>query len=192
MASRISSFNAVVAVSPTSVNWGSMEESEVTSWTAENLDLPFVPLLSGFVEYVTAPGGVTIERYAKASLTSVTSLENSEAVANATIPVENISSPILLLGGSDDQIWPSCFYMDQITIRLKQNSHPFDDESYCYQGAGHSLPLAGNPTTNSLFPLDQSFKRFMDLGGNARDTAKAGEDAWPKIENFLSRTLKSK
>ena len=34
-------------------------------------------------------------------------LEDREAVARATIPVERINGPVLLLSGEDDQMWPS-------------------------------------------------------------------------------------
>jgi hypothetical protein len=101
------------------------------------------------------------------------------STARAEIPVEHIQGPVLLLSGSDDQIWPSSLMATQIMERLQRNHHPYRDEHLAYAGAGHWIPSAYVPTQGSRKEMN------LAIGGTPEAIAKAQADSWPKILFFL-------
>ena len=52
-------------------------------------------------------------------------MQNTEAMEAAAIKVENISGPVLLISGTEDEQWPSMEMSEIIINRLKANDFPF-------------------------------------------------------------------
>ena len=68
-------------------------------------------------------------------------LENETAIAAAEIAVEKIDGPVLLISGTDDQMWPSTPLSEMAIERLKAHEHPFPYEHLRYGGAEHMITL---------------------------------------------------
>jgi dienelactone hydrolase len=98
----------------------------------------------------------------------------------AAIPVEKITAPILLISGTDDQLWPSDRYADLIEARRKVAKVPFADQNLKYQGAGHLIVPPYVPTN-----VNQAMGFYV--GGNPQAYAAADADSWPRVLRFLSQ-----
>lgn len=105
-----------------------------------------------------------------------------ERLAAARIAVENYRGPLLMVAGSDDQMWDSAGMARSIEASRKARGLP--TISLIYPGAGHALSASGwAPTTgHNLGP--------MKLGGSPAVDAHAQADAWPQMLAFLSQHLK--
>ena len=115
-------------------------------------------------------------------------LRDAAAVERATIPVERTRGPVLLVSGSDDQMWPSSDLADIALRRLEAHRHPFAFQHLKYEGAGHQILVPYWPTTNRAVAL--SVERFrgylLSQGGSAKADAEAGVDAWARTLAFLA------
>jgi len=114
---------------------------------------------------------------------------NQDAVRNATIRVESIRGPILLISGQDDGVWESSRMADEIVARLKDAHSQFKVEHLKYHHAGH---LAGQPEIAPAWrghfehPISG---REVNLGGTEEGNAQSTLDAIPKVLNFLRESL---
>jgi predicted esterase len=66
-------------------------------------------------------------------------LEDEEAVRRASIAVERINGPILLLSATRDEFWPSTEMSEAIIRRLQQNAFSYPHEHVTVQ-SGHEAP----------------------------------------------------
>src|SRR5207253_361931 len=97
---------------------------------------------------------------------------------------------LLLLGGSDDQLWPSCTFLQRAVDRLTASGHDaaHQDEGVCFPAAGHGFMMAGVPTTQSMWaPIDG---QLYALGGTAEGNAHAARARADKVKAFLARVTK--
>lgn len=110
-------------------------------------------------------------------------LKNETAVAAVEIAVEKIDGPLLLISGTDDQMWPSTRLSEMAIERLKAHDHPFPYEHLRYEGAGHmiTLPNAEPPT---------SWTSRYEVGGTREANEFANADSWTKVLGFLRKHLK--
>jgi BAAT / Acyl-CoA thioester hydrolase C terminal len=76
-------------------------------------------------------------------------LDDANAIAPAVIPVERIAGPLLLVAGTDDQLWPSDRYVGLAIARRHQHAVPYTDVSLEYTGAIHFI---GAPPTSRRSP----------------------------------------
>jgi dienelactone hydrolase len=104
---------------------------------------------------------------------------DESVLEKATIPVEKIKAPILLVSGTDDQTWPSSLFSDSIIQRLGKNRHPYEFKHIRYEGAGHMIFLP-------YFITGQN--RYMN-GGNPKDDALGSVVSWEETIAFLHRHL---
>ena len=107
-------------------------------------------------------------------------------------PVENISCPVLLVFGTGDLLANSDFATELIFNRLKAHGK----EHLCfilrYPEAGHLIEPPYTPHCSASFSgitAKWSGDNYLVWGGEMNAHAKAQEDAWPKILNFLQRNL---
>jgi len=106
----------VIALAPSKVVWQGIPEDFSTvatapsSWSLGGKGLAFVPYLSKDQQAETG-----LSNRHQASMT------NAGAVEKATIEVENISVPILLLSGGEDKSWPSTTMANNICDRAGDN-----------------------------------------------------------------------
>ena len=64
-------------------------------------------------------------------------MENTAAMEEAAIEVENINGPVLLISGTRDEQWPSMEMSELMMTRLKDNNFPHHYQHIPLQG-GHS------------------------------------------------------
>ena len=107
-------------------------------------------------------------------------LQDETALAAASVPVERIEAPVLLISGTDDRLWPSTRLPEMAIERLKAHDHPYSCEHLRYEGAGHMIAPAGyEPRT--------SWARRFELGGSREANEFANADSWTKVLGFLER-----
>jgi dienelactone hydrolase len=100
-----------------------------------------------------------------------------EPVLRATIPVEKSSAGILLLSGTDDDVWPSTLFCELVMARLRR--YPKPARHLAFRGAGHRFvfPTLPGSLTTSVHP--QGGER-LSMGGDAAANSRAarlGHDA---------------
>jgi dienelactone hydrolase len=147
----------------------------VANWTLGGEPLPYVPtVVTPELEKLVAQGApVPLKLAFEPGLTP-------DRVAEATIPVERINGPVLLLAGERDGSGGPVFH--QIAAdRLAAHRRPH--ENVVYPGAGHLIagpPYA--PTTVKILPIAGV---TFDYGGEPAATAHAKADAWRRMVAFL-------
>lgn len=175
--------SAVVGYTPSPVVWQGLpadrrgwREPPRSSWTLNGNPLPFLPLakprasdLPRIVLSMLAGKLALRPAYERA-------LDDDEAREHATIPLEHIAGPVLLISGSDDQMWPATALCELAMTRLARRKHPSADRHLTYDGAGHLLALPGSR------PPDTG--RFA-VGGSPAADGHASDDAWPHVQDFL-------
>ncbi len=184
---------AVVGYAPSAIVWQGTPSDRWTyrlyprsSWSLGGEPLRFVrfasPLPSDtpqMMEYFlgepTAIGHIFYER----------ALKDRIDVAAASIAVEKINGPVLVISGTDDQMWPSTPLSEMAMERLKAHDHPFPYEHLRYEGAGHMITLP-----NSEPP--PSWSSRYEVGGTREANEFANADSWRKVLGFLDKYLKNK
>jgi dienelactone hydrolase len=154
----------VVAYMPSNVVWGGCcDASTVYAWTVHGRPVASMP----------RPGRRTL-------------LD----AQRAEIPVERIHGGVLLISGRDDGVWPSAEMASKIVARLRQNDFKFPFESLVYEHTGHGItrPYTTTMELNSRrHPLSG---RVVHMGGTPSGTAKAREESWPHVLEFIDRNVK--
>jgi dienelactone hydrolase len=176
---------AVVAVVPSSLVFfgtaftGSEFTHSMSSWTWRGEPLPFVPYDPSAAVEFTDQGIRTTPIF-------VAALANQAALDAATIAVEHIRGPILLLSGGDDQQWPSSQMAERVAARAASAGRAAMVRHVNYPDAGHTL-LGYTPTPTARPGLDAP--PSFDFGGTPEANAAAAADAWLRIASFLSDSL---
>ena len=175
-------FHVVVANVPSNVVWpGLSDDSEAPAWTLKGEPLPSVP------SHVTAADRVlsSRERFLK-------SMQDATVLAGAEIHVERFDGPVLLFSGKDDQLWPSDVFAARIVERLKAHRFKHPVEHYSYEHAGHRMARPHVPTSDVReVRIHSVSKRSTMSGGTPEGQARANEDSWQKLLNFLDKHLRN-
>lgn len=188
VSSTFRQIKAVIAIAPSGVRWASVDDPRQAAWTYQGRPLPFMGI-QDWTPGMQKQAGKILQT-TPLSLTPFfqMQIENRAAIEKASIPVEKINGPILLISGDDDQLWPSTILADMVMERLKRAKHRFPDRHLAYEGTGHFIPLPNLPATvNKL--VDPNTKTEIALGGDPEHTAAAGADAWTRIVEFLHTTF---
>ena len=104
---------------------------------------------------------------------------NEATQQKATIPVENIQGPILMLAGTNDELVGSAFLSAKAYERLSEKHYPYFYNLINYNGVGHALGADGLPNTPTTL--------LGYVGGNPRDTADAQAASWQAVFDFLEK-----
>jgi dienelactone hydrolase len=169
VASRRPEIKGVIAIAPSSVVWQGLPKRfwppppVRSSWKTGGQPLAFVPYDNSFIP---DPNRL-VELYRR-------SLANTEAVRAASIPVERINGPILLLSGADDALWPSGPMGDAIGARLKEKGFKHGFTHAVFPAAGHTLN-----------------ENYM-IGGTVEGNRKARIEAQAKALEFLASLEKGR
>lgn len=183
MGASFSALRAVVGFAASGVIYQGISPysgSPRARWTYRGMPLPFVPFKEDLRYYLESRWKHLTGQPPRATPLYLASLRDPDLVEKASIPVEKIQGPVLLISGSDDQVWPSSVLSERVMQRLKRCGHPYADQHLCYEGAGHALHLPYMPTIG----------RTTALGGSLSRDAAASIDAWPHLLTFLEQTLK--
>lgn len=164
--SQFDSVGPVVSVSGSGVVWEGFDQelrfANESSWTIDGEPVPYIRVVAGTQSYPTAFARATDDR-----------------IAAATIPVENIEGPILLVSGGDDQLWPATRLQTIATDRLAANGRD-DFEHLVYEEAGHSILPRYVPVEGSLYI------NGISRGGTLAANAEASHNHWPHVIETLS------
>jgi len=119
------------------------------------------------------------------------SFGDPEGEAAATIPVEKIGGPVLLVSGGDDQLWPSTYMADRVMARLDAHDFQHPYVHLRYDDAGHAVGFTPYwPTARWVSIFHPVAKEHMALGGTAASLAHCHEDAWQRTLEFLEEYLR--
>ena len=118
----------------------------------------------------------------------LTTLEDPKVIAEASTPVERIKGPILLISGTDDQMWPSSAFSDLVVEQLDRAGFPHEYRHLRYEGAGHGIGFPYVPTT--VTAARHPVRGFITRGGGEpKATAAAQADSWAKVLEMFGRAL---
>lgn len=114
---------------------------------------------------------------------------SGDVLVRASIAVEHIDGPILLIGAEDDGIWRSSEMTRAVADRLHQAHFAYSVELLEYSHAGHR---AGRPEIVPTWhgrTRNPVSGREIDLGGSPAGDAESTLDAIPKVLSFLNLAL---
>lgn len=104
----------------------------------------------------------------------------ADRVDAATIPVERIDGPVLLVSAGADRVWPSRELSDIAAERLTRRDFEHEFTHLTYDDAGHYVTAPYLPKTDDLF------------GGTPAGSARADADAWPVALETLAAGLRAR
>ena len=181
----------VVGYVPSAVVWQGLSDSyeqmmsKPSSWSYHGQPLPSVPML-----FASAPEMQNIpppvDKAASFIALYRNSLLNTQAVEQATIPVEKTNGPIMLISAKDDALWPSTYFCEMVMERLNASRFRYAHQHLSYEGAGHLINYPYLPTTATQ-AMNASSGTMLAYGGNAKDAAFANEDSWRRVLAFLAQ-----
>ncbi len=194
LGSVFTQIRAVIAYAPSSVAWAASGREKATgeiipSWTHRGEPVPFAPLpLRRFIVRSAIPVAL-LKRPVMFRNLFRTGLRNSKAISDASIPVEQIRGPLMLVSSGDDHLWPAAKMSEAIVARLKKHSFAHRVEHLHYPHAGHMLRYPFLPTTarHSRNPHLRSAR--YSFGGTASADAEAQADSWKRAIEFLRTSL---
>lgn len=182
------SIKAITAVVPSSVIHGALSNSSANAWTYRGRPLAsFAPVmqadLSGEKGKDPSHPVVTLPSFLQG-------MQDKDAFEAATIPVEKIRAPLLLVSSGDDKMWPSSIYTANILKRLKEKNSRITCEHLHYPKAGHGITLPNLPQLGPVYyhPIG---KRWFAVGGTPAADQYASQDSWKKLVAFFEKSLKS-
>jgi dienelactone hydrolase len=185
---------AVVAASPSSVRQPgtgpNFTDFRQPAWRADGEPLPFLP---GRFTARAALSFMTVwllGRPLRLAANFTRALRGEAAAARAAIEVERIRGPVLVISGSDDQLWPSDEFAGRVMARLREHGHPYQDQWLRYPGAGHFVcfPYA-LPTLPPMTRMSPAPRMVIDFGGTAAANARSATESWARIRAFLAEHL---
>lgn len=168
---------AVVAYAPSSVVWSCIcSNASHSSWASGGTSVASVP--PGRDPAYSPAQGEPLRpavhyRYR---------LRDTAAVAKATIPVERIRGRLLIVAGDADELWPSGHMARLVRERRAVAGRSADDVTLIYPDAGH---LIGK----FYVPAGATRVGRIETGGSPPANAAAQADAWPRVLEFLSKSL---
>jgi dienelactone hydrolase len=187
IASIYPEIRAVVGWAPSGVLYAGLSqkaEAPVAAWCRGGRDLPFARFDPAAVDWHRRPVRLTPGFLA--------GLSDIAATSAAVIPAERINGPVLMISGSDDQVWPASLLAEITARRLRERSHPFTVEHLCYQGAGHGImPPVSYPSSGATHLVHPVTGHDFELGGTPELNAKASEDSWQRILKFFDERFAS-
>ncbi|MCI2425662.1 dienelactone hydrolase [Candidatus Acetothermia bacterium] len=153
LASRYPEIRAVVGIVPGSVVFQGIPRgfyAPRSSWSYKGQELPYVPCRFSFDMIKAILTQKFVGVYTR-------SLKNKEAVERATIPVEKINGPILLVSGKHDEMWPSTYMSNQIVERLEKHDFKHRYEHIACE-TGHNVFEDPGARENIARFWDKNFK----------------------------------
>lgn len=174
-ASLFKELNCVIANVPSCYIYEGLKNtlpSHHSSWTYQNKELPFLKfsmtlLIQMIIKQILGQKNLMPWMYK--------SLIKREDINSASIAVEKINGPILMLSSASDSIWPSLLHCEAASKRLAEKKFKYSYKHCTYEKSGHMLTL----------PL-QSIPSLKKCNNNLEDWAKACVDSWNETIEFLN------
>lgn len=191
--SRFTAVKAVISLAGSGVVFNGLpanprDSRSDTPWTFEGKPLPYVERKDTLGFTVRAIAGGFTGKPLSTLPTYENGMKDAAAVERATIEVEKIGGPVLLVSGGHDRVWPSSSLSEIAAARLEARHHPYPVKHLNYEGAGHAFALPYRPTTSGRSkPSPQG--TGLDFGGSPPENAHANLDAWRTVLDFLKESL---
>jgi len=174
---------------------GDFSPKEKAGWTFKNKPIQFMPVLSEAETLQAAKEGHiashkgTLEDPLEERDTFVYAMKKfSQNIEAATIKVENIRCPILIISGEDDKMFPSTLHGNMMMKRLDKNGSTIIRKHIHYPDAGHNIFLFPYmPSIDLPVPFGPVWGL---LGGTPKGNAHAIKESWQETLNFLKETLR--
>ncbi|HWV16125.1 MAG TPA: acyl-CoA thioester hydrolase/BAAT C-terminal domain-containing protein [Cellvibrio sp.] len=132
LASYYKDYTGVIAIVPGSAVFPALTFSmNSSSFSYQDKELNFVP-----VPWSATPA--LLKRELRTAFAKM--MENTEAMADAAIKVEDIQGPILFLSATRDEMWPSTEMSEMMMQRLKDKQFRYATQHIAIEG-GHTEPL---------------------------------------------------
>jgi pimeloyl-ACP methyl ester carboxylesterase len=188
VASLYADIRAVVAVVPSGVVFGAFGPSEPgdrrarAAWTLAGKPVPDMWQNNRYADsWVADP----MQSPIKGTPRVLNAMRDVDAVQRATIAVERIKGPVLMVSGRDDQIWPSFELAEVSRLRLEKHNHPWPFEHISYPDAGHVTvpPYAPTTVTTIVQPMT---RRAYAFGGTPKGQIEANVAYWRRTLDFLA------
>jgi dienelactone hydrolase len=181
---------AVIAASPSSFINSAITTRTIDkpAWVYRNAAFPYVNIKASVPEIAELVWKQQI-RHVPVRFQPLFSkaMNQQEAVRKASIPVEKIQGPILLISGQDDHVWPSTIFAEQIIARLQAQRYSYFYSHVSYPDAGHLLCTPyGHPFLPPMLYLPVG-GLILDGGGKVMEQAQAVVSSWFKILAFLQQ-----
>lgn len=183
LAATFPTIRLVVADAPSGVVWQGFDYTARpprSSWTYKGEPLPCIPFSFGWKGLVALLSHRLFRKPMEARASFSGFDEDASLLETATIPVEKINGPVLLLSGGDDRMWSAVELAQIVVDRLERSAFAHRCEHVSYPDAGHAV--LGIPSTPT-FATDVT-TRFV-LGGTPEANARAHMDAWPRVLAFF-------
>lgn len=185
LGANFAQLRCVVAYVPSGVLWGAYPSNGHSAWTLAGEELAHAAPDGALWDAAVAAGradpkGLGWYRFA---------LQASTSLERASIPVEQIQGPVLLISGMVDGLWPSTELADFAVQRAWQEKFAYRIEHLAYPEAGHGIGWPGGPTTVTRFVHPVSGEA-LDSGGTPAGNARARRDSWSRALDFLAEALK--
>jgi dienelactone hydrolase len=192
VASLYAEIRAVVAVVPSGVVAGPFGPSEPGdprrrgAWTVAGTPLPdmFQNNRYWVADLVQSQSPI------KATPRILNAMRDLDAVERATIAVERIKGPVLMVSGRDDQMWPSFELAEIARRRLERHNHAWPFEHISYPDAGHVMVPPYEPTTATTM-VHPVTRRTYALGGTPKGQIAANVAYWRRTLDFLAEAVAS-
>lgn len=166
--------------------WGDWLWTEKSMWMYRGAPVAFVPYVPSQTQAVRSyreqsrqrpPGYGTTGEYRLLWL--------DPSSARFGIPVQRARVPLLLVAGTDDDIWPADFAVQRLAVQAP------DAQALLLTGVGHSLGVPGEVTTYaSSVWVDQAFNGWISLGGDPEANARGAVSTWRTLLEFLSKVAR--
>ncbi len=177
---------AVVAYVPSGIVWPGYPPSGHGAWTWGGKEIAYAQTLTHAQwDVALAEGRARPDSFDWYFIP----LQDEAYAASASIPVERINGPVLLISGKDDAMWPSTELADFAVRRLQSTNFPHRFEHLGYDGAGHGIAWPNVATTMTKFKHQTSGEE-VDLGGSPAATALASRESWTRMLAFLDEALR--
>ena len=189
LGSMFQEVRGVIGYVPSHVIWsgiGNAGRGEAFAWTYDGAGLPFVG------NAMSPEQATEIFSQERIPLTPMflINLKNEAGYQDAMIPVERINGPVLLLSGSDDQMWPSSLMGERVIERLKTHGHPYFHQHIAYPNAGHMILMPYLQTTRN-YSQHPVTKQVYAFGGTPEGYARANRNSWDRILRFFAEAFES-
>ncbi|WP_424019865.1 acyl-CoA thioester hydrolase/BAAT C-terminal domain-containing protein [Halorientalis pallida] len=195
-ATRCDRLRTAVGYAPSTVSFqgNRLLSDPGSAWTVDGEGVPYVPLArpTGFRSRIVA-------RWLRGRPLSVRPLferglvrASEKRVRAATIPVEEIGGPVLLVTGGDDRVWPADTLATRAMARLDARSYPHTYDHLSVSGAGHDIKVPYHPTTErATRPVPVPGRSLaLDMGGTPAGYARADAQAWERTLEVLDEGLR--
>ncbi|MDN5215199.1 acyl-CoA thioester hydrolase/BAAT C-terminal domain-containing protein [Fulvivirgaceae bacterium BMA12] len=185
-ASTYDNINGIIAYSPSCLVvpeslFNRNQDELKSSWTLNGIPIPFAPIKvlpeeGGFIDFVSYYTPL---------------LENEEILDSSMIAVAQIQCPVLLLSGTEDEVWPSTKMANLIESRMRNADPAAQIKNIAYRDAGHQFLFFGDEPPASFRreqPVRMNGEKYrFPFGGSTAGNQKAMASSQAEVYAFLER-----